>query len=473
MRLKKNGITWELVPDFESCLDRVLADTGEVIKQTPTKLVTRHEIDGQVIYLKRYRNAVGLRPLKYYWKPTEARNEWGLAAEVAGRGVPVVRHLAFGEHWTRFGCQESLIITAGFDGIRLDKYEHKEADDLQVALAGLLRLMHDRGVLQRDLHHNILVKPTPLELCRIDVDRGEMKGPLSEPERIENLAYINVFVPLLDRFFAAYHPPAGFVPKMHARSAVIKRKLAARRCRRCLEHNLRFEPKRFGGLRWWVRLEFENDRLRKLLADPDGALAAGDRLFKSGPGRQSTVGAFDGLVLKRFHQKNRWNYLKDIFRPSRAYRAYQKAYRLELLGLSTPRPVAAAERRTLRVVGRSYLVTEEIRDAADLRRVTVLAPALAARAGTLIGNLHAHGFIHGDLKETNLVADPAGQVYLMDLDGLRSVPAVSDADAMADLARLARGAARYPLVTATHREAFLRAYCRARGVRKVPRAPQT
>jgi tRNA A-37 threonylcarbamoyl transferase component Bud32 len=469
LRVKKSGIDWELVPDFQPLLDRILADTGTVIKKTPTKLVTRHDFTGRPIYLKRYLNAVGLRPLKYYFKQSEARNEWGLAEEVSKRGIPVVRHLAFGERWTKFGCQESLIITEGYDGIRLDKFEAKHADELQAALAKLLRQMHDTGVLQRDLHHNILVKPQPLELCRIDVDRGEMKGPLSEAERVENLAYIHVFVPLLDKFFETYRATSEFRARIMARSAVIKREVAARRAVRCLERNLRFEPKQLGGLKWWVRLEFFDDRLKKLLENPDAALETCPHLFKTGPNRQATVGAFDGVVLKRFNQKNKANYFKDIFRPSRAYRAYQKAYHLELLDISTPHPIAAAERRCCRVVLNSYLVTEEIPDAVDLRSAEKLDLEIACRAGRLIGQLHANGFAHGDLKETNIVWDATGKVYILDLDGLDYMRQVSPERAAEDLQRLARGATQSKLVTDAHRQAFLQGYSAARGVTDIPR----
>ncbi len=468
-QLKKNGVAWELADDFVGDLDAVLADTGEVIKKTPTKLVTRHTLGNRTVYLKRYINRVGLRPLKYFFKISEARNEWALAAEVTARGIPVVRYLAVGERWTTLGLQESLIISEGFDGARLDKYPRHQNDDLQTALAGLLRLMHDRGVLQRDLHHNILVRENPLELRRIDVDRGEMREPLEEAQRVENLAYINCFVPLREKFFTSYQAAPGFIAKILRRSDAILRELAVRRAHRCLEHNLRFEPKRIGDLTWWVRLEFFGEACKRLLENPDAALESCSRLFKSGHNRQSTIGAFDGVVLKRFNQKNRWNYLKDLFRPSRAFRAYQKAYHLELLGIPTPRPVAAAERRCCRVVLNSYLVTEEIRDANDLRFIAQLDMSIVRRAGTLIGRLHHCGFSHRDLKETNIVADASGKVWLLDLDGLVEVGETTYNRAAADLARLTRAAAKYPSVTRAHRLTFLRAYCQARGIEKIPR----
>jgi tRNA A-37 threonylcarbamoyl transferase component Bud32 len=475
IQTEKDGIRWVLAPAFEPLLAKTLADPGEVIKKTPTKLVTVHQINGKSIYVKKYLNAAKrLRPLKYYFKASEAKSEWALAAQVAARGIPVVPHLAMGEHWTASGLQQSIIITEGFDGVRLDKFPNLDSDDLQAALARLLRAMHDNGVLQRDLHHNIMVKARPLELCRIDVDRGELLPPLTEEQRIENMAYISVFVPLRAKFFEVYNASDDLIAKIQSRSRVIRRGLWARRSSRCLEHNLRFNPKIMGGLRWWVRLEFLNENLRALMENPDKALEKCTKLFKSGPNRQSTVGSFDGLVLKRFNVKNRLNYVKDLFRPSRAFRAYQKAYHLELLGLPTPRPVAAAERRILRVLTSSYLVTEEIPGATDLAMLlrSGQSPArnLVNQTAELIARLHDEGFSHSDLKETNIVRDQTGKLYVLDLDALSYARTVSEERAAADLERLARAAAKYPNVTRADRIAFLRAYFKARKLKRIPRA---
>jgi len=464
LHLKKNGVRWELAEDCP--LDALLADVGKPVKQTPTKLVTEHRLGDAVYYVKRYRN-VGLRPAKYFFKPSEARNEWTLAGQYAALGIPLVRHLALGERWSAFGLHESILITEGFAGEPLSRSGNDQRREVQVALGKLLRLMHDKGVLQPDLHHNILVHPVTYELRRIDVDRGELKPSLTEVERIANLAWLNMSVPLSDECFAAYG--ADFAKRVWEESKTTAKTFRVRQARRALGNNLRFEQQRHGPLHWWVRLEFLNDRLTALLADPDNALATGSRLFKTGPNRQSTVGAFDGFVLKRFNQKNRWNYLKDLFRPSRAFRAYRNAYHLELLGIATPRPVAAAEQRCGRVLLRSYLVTEEIAGATDLRTAEELDVEIAWNAGKLIGQLHAAGFAHGDLKETNIVWDKSGKVSLLDLDGLDYVAEISPARAAEDLQRLARGAAQSQLVTDSHRDAFRKGYCEVRGLNEPPK----
>jgi tRNA A-37 threonylcarbamoyl transferase component Bud32 len=470
IQLTKDDVQWQLVDDFQPHLEGVLRDSGKVIKQTPTKLVTLHQLPDRPVYLKRYLNfGKRLRPLKYYFKESEAKKEWALAEKVIALGIPVVRHLAVGERWTPLGLQESYIITEGFDGVRLDKYPRHDSDELQTALARLLLLMHERGVLQPDLHHNILVKENPLQLCRIDVDRGQVKPELTDNERFENLAYINIYVPLRDKFFEVYGLGRSIVSRIRRRTIALRRPLCARRANWCVKRNLRFEPKRIGSLKWHVRREFWSDKLGGVLEDPNGNLERCKKLFKSGPNRTSTVGAFDGLALKRYNIKKKISVLKDLFRESRAIRAYRKAYHLELLGIPTPRPVAAAERRRVRVLLHSYFVMEEIPGAIELgeylRRTQRPHREVITRIGELIGRLHDEGFSHRDLKETNIILDAKLTPYVIDLEGLTYQRLVPMGRAVADLQRLARGAANYPNVTRDDRAVFLHAYCRTRGIK--------
>jgi tRNA A-37 threonylcarbamoyl transferase component Bud32 len=104
-----------------------------------------------------------------------------------------------------------------------------------------------------------------------------------------------------------------------------------------------------------------------------------------------------------------------------------------------------------------------------LREARQLDVAVARAAGKLIGQLHANGFSHTDLKETNLIWDAAGRVYVLDLDSLDYWEELPAERARADLRRLADGVAKFPLVTDQHRAAFLTAYAETRGLAEPPR----
>lgn len=450
-RLKSDGVRWELDPGFAPLLAGVLTSVARVIKESPQKLVTVHEHDGRRWFIKRYRHsAVPLRPLKFFLKSSQARQEWQLATELESLPIPIVRHVALGERWG-FGLQESILITEGFDGVTL---EETPGADLRAVL-GFVGRLHEHGVLQEDLHSGNILISTAGEMRLVDLHGTKVLTALTPEQRRRNLARLRLSLPL----------PVS--PEVVQLSEVMRRDFLEERSRRCLRHNRDFAPRQAGGLQWQLRTALITPAAQAVLDDPDGWLARLPRLIKDG--RTSTVGRADGLVLKRFNFRKLINLGKDLLRPSRARRAFRKAYHLELAGILTPRCIAAAGRHTLGFLMRSYLLMEEIPGAMDLtaylRRGHVPEPAVIRAAAELLARLHHEGFSHRDLKESNLVLDFAGQLHLIDLDGMDYLGRVSDAQAEEDLERLARGVAAFPQVTRAHRERFLRTYWRARRVR--------
>jgi tRNA A-37 threonylcarbamoyl transferase component Bud32 len=472
IRLRKDGVRWELEECFEPLLERVLDSPGRVIKESPAKLVTAHQWAGKTYYLKRYRmTSVPLRPLKYWFKRSPTRIEWQHAQQIQARGVPLPRHLAVGERWSARGLLESLLITEGVEGVPLNMCASQQSPATQFALGRFMRQMHERGVLQRDLHHNIMVRDQPLELQRVDVYHAEVKPALSERERRDNIAFLNISMALTDEFFRGYGWDADQARRVRERTREMRRDRYHGRSSRALKTNAEFASRRFGGLRWQVRLPFLDGTLQAILSAPDRCLAECGALLKDG--RAATVGARGGFVLKRSNFRRGVWVLKNIFRPSRARVAYRRAYHLELAGVPTARPVAVAEKRCGRLLLRSYLLTEEIAASehlgAYLQRVQRVEPAARKAVARLVARLHEEGFRHRDLKETNILLDRQLQPWLIDLDGVRFLRHTPEGVAAADLWRLARGAMKYPSCTRADRVMFLREYCRARHLRRAPR----
>jgi tRNA A-37 threonylcarbamoyl transferase component Bud32 len=454
-QFENDGVRWELQPGFAPLLKEVLNSPGEVVKESPAKLVTMHKAAGRTFYIKRYRHAsVPFRPLKFFVKASQARQEWTLARQLESLGVPVVAHLALGERWG-LGLQESLLITEGFAGKPLEQMFHPNPP----AVVEFVRRMHERGVLQEDLHGgNILVSASG-EMRLVDLHGTIIKPSLTAEERAGNLARLRVSFPL--------PVPA----EVEALSVRMRRQLLRSRSRRCLRRNREFSPERAGGLTWWVRLPFLSQAVKEILNDPDGLLRNRAQILKGG--RTSTVGRVDGVVLKRFNLRKMESLVKDLFRASRARRAFRAAYHLELLGLPTARPIAAADRRVCGLLLRSYLLMEEIVGATHLGAYLRegRAPEMKAveQAARLIARLHEEGFSHRDLKESNLVLGADGRLYLLDLDGMNFFSTVPDVRAAADLQRLAHAMKQYGGVTPAHRARVLRVYCRTRNRMRVPR----
>jgi tRNA A-37 threonylcarbamoyl transferase component Bud32 len=456
-RLKRDGIRWELTPECEPLLAPLLAQPGRVVKESPAKRVSAHDIAGRTYYVKRYRHdAVALRSLKYLLKTPAARREWRLACRLEALGVPVVRHVAHGERWNWLGLRESILITEGFDGRPLD-----EAPDIPpAAVIEFVGRLHERGVLHEDLHSgNILARAKPLEFRLLDLDKTKLQKVVPAAEREDNLAFLGISLPL---------PLSG---RAAERCVELRRRLLFERSRRCLRHNREFAPRRFGGLRWRVRLPLLTPGAERVMVDPEEFLRSRSMLLK--PGNTATIGVADGFVLKRFNFRKVINLAKDLFRPSRPARAFRKSYHLELVGVPTARVVGVAERRVLGLLIRSYQLMEEIPNAVTLRKLMrnggAPTPEQTRAAARLVARLHEEGFIHGDLNERNLMLDGEGRLYLIDLDALEFLGSVPVARAAQDLARLARDLSRHVAVSRAQREIFLRHYCRVRGLRRVPR----
>ena len=392
------------------------------MKESGAKLVAVHQTPEREFFVKRYRHfASPLRPLKFFFKHSQARQEWKLAEAMEKLGVPIVKHVALGERWSQLGLLESILITEKFDGKPLNELP-------QINPACVLKFvesLHDHGVLQRDLHPgNILASPDCGELRLVDLHGTEIKPSLTDEEKAGNIAYLRIFLPL---------PVSVDVEK---RSEELRKKVFEKRSRRALKENREFARKSFGGLGWRIRLPLLNSAAEKIMADPDGFLSSCAEILKRG--RSSTVGKADGLVLKRFNLRKATSLFKDLFRRSRGARAFRKAYHLELAGIPTARVAACAERRVCGFLLQSYLLMEEIPGATELRTWRGEKSRAISDAENLIAKMHAAGFTHRDLKETNLIFDSAGKLFLIDLEGLEFVGEVSAGRAAADKARFER-----------------------------------
>jgi hypothetical protein len=450
-RVIRQNISWELDPDFAPLLDAVLAAPGRVVKESRAKLVTEHHAAGRGFFIKRYRHAaVPLRPLKFFFKPSQARQEWSLAKKVAGRGIPIVRHVAVGHRWSLTGLHESVLITERFEGLPAN-----EANGVDLCeLTRFVERMAWAGVVQEDLHPaNLLVRSHPFEIRLVDLHGTRLfetnSGLERAPAEERMLALLRMSLPI--------EVPAPI--ELLART--LRKEALQKRARRCLKVNRDFSVHRAGGLTWHVRTE-SAARAGRIMADPDRFIE-GARPLKLG--RSATVAAGDGLVLKRYNFKKPLNALKDLFRGSRAHRGFVKGHHLELCGIATARLLASADRRVLGLPVRSYLLMEEVRGATDAAHWMGDARAGARAIGALLARLHNDGFVHRDLKETNILFDTTGIPHLIDLDGLNFVFHVTPDDAVANLERFAAGMAGHGRISRPNVIAFLLSYCRRRGLR--------
>ncbi len=437
---------WTLADDFAPLLrDLLAAKAIEVVKDDRAKFVARYEVNGRAFYLKRYRHgAFAMRPVKYLVKRSQAEQEWLLAAELEKRGVPIARHVAFGERWSGRGLVESVLITEAFEGVPIERGHEKFFPQV----VEFVREMARAGVTHFDFHPaNLLLNESTGEIRLIDLYGAKV----FEDETVADIRDM-----LLTQLCVSL--PLPVTAEIMRLSSGLRIEKLAERAKRCLKSNRDFTRQKFGKFSWQVRRSEITADVESVLRDPDAFLKRA-RVLKAG--RSSTVGAADGLVLKRHNFKKPLNLGKDLVRGSRGRRDFLKAYHLELCELPTARVIATADHRVLGLPPRSFVLMEEIPEAITAAQA---GDVEIANLGQLIAWVHRDGFSHRDLKETNLLFDRAGVPYLIDLEGLKFVKVVTPPEAAANLRRLAQGLAAVGKLTRHNVILFMLNYCRDRAV---------
>ena len=142
--------------------------------------------------------------------------------------------------------------------------------------------------------------------------------------------------------------------------------------------------------------------------------------------------------LKVFHPAARSAAWKDLFRVSKAFRAWRQGIELAEAGFAVPQTIAAGERRHWRLLDRAFILSQKLdgqpaplylRDRIDRgNKKAVLTAKRAAlkQIAVLVRRFHRYGFVHGDLVATNLFVCAApgdGPIfYFMDNDRSRRYP---------------------------------------------------
>jgi tRNA A-37 threonylcarbamoyl transferase component Bud32 len=451
---------WRIAPGFEGKLDAILSSPGEPVKESASRSVFCHRFDARRYYVKRVSHRIGsLRSARYLFKTPRSRKEWIFGRQLPVLGIPAVPLIAYGERRDWRGLAESILNTAGPEGYEsLHLSPELTSSKVQRGLGSFLRFMHDRGVALRDLHpKNLLYSSFDAKFCLVDLETLSIHRRVGLAQRLDHLARLHSRLPLGEAFYGGY----GLDFAQRSREVSVRAPLLRRKA--CLRTNDHFERRRFGKRVWQIRKAFLNPALEKILEVPEQFFASGAKVFKSTP--HSIVAAERGIVLKCFPGRRFPFAIKDSLRPSRGRRAYFKAYHLELAGVSSARPIAFGPVNRLWAAGTSFFAMEEIPEAVPLRTWNADRRNTLRRLAELLGRLHEAGFSHRDLKDTNIVFDPAGKPFLIDVDGIRFRGEVGDRRALSDLDRFIRGASNLKLGKASGREAarFVIDYCRSRG----------
>jgi tRNA A-37 threonylcarbamoyl transferase component Bud32 len=528
---RQGDLSWQALPDWETVLfgpKGLLLEEWRsegvlrVRKQGAHRAVYEIQLPERRFYVKQYRRDRFLDAVGHLVRPSAARRECHKAAEIARRGIPTTRPVAWAERTRASVVRDNYVVTEAIhSACSLERYLGEElprlAPDVQTRarrrlverVARFVAAIHEAGIAHDDFHlGNVLVRlddcppgePADDEMPKlhlIDVPGVRFSGPLGwrasraslimfgagwweRTSRTERLRFWRTY--LAERPDLQVPDDHTVVEQLARDSRDYCRRVARRRDKRALRTNRDYAALRGPhGVAHGVG-DLEPAELRRLLQAPEVLLERSlDRPVKLGHGKlivEAELPLVDGPVrvaYARYRYRNWWKALLGCFRRGRALRGWITGHALRARGIATPRPIAVCQVGGPGSPAHSYLATEWIDGAKNLHlygwRLATLSPSerldRAARCaeslGKLIGRMHAWQISHGDLKASNiLVIDREAQskTHLIDAEDVRIARRLTRRARVRDLARLATSIQAHPWVTRAALCRFFRAYVR-------------
>ncbi|KPJ62784.1 MAG: hypothetical protein AMS15_02805 [Planctomycetes bacterium DG_23] len=534
--LKVAGIKWAVRKGYEPIILKVsFAENtegklapfarGDIIKDSSIRKVYRASVpyaqETLPVVVKIYKHKIKkLHDLKYLRVP-KGIAEYLKARELEKRGVPTLFALAGGARRRYLIPIEHFFISREIVGGRtLREFVNEDFPSLGAeerfvikrklirALASFVKGFHERGVLQKDLHLSNIVFTRSSEgdfrFFLVDIVSVKVKRRLRLSQRLKNLAKLSTRFKGVSsgadrfRFFKIYAQGdekieshlkkyARIVEKQIWRYQSHKRR---KYLRRAFSTNRFFAKVQKGRIKGFFRREFKTAHSPFMqnpaaFFDPDKVklLKAGRRTTVA-EGKITVDGEVKDIVIKRYNQKKWIDPFKDLFRHSRAFKAWKIANALFYSDFPVALPMGVFEERRLRWLRHSYLVMEKLKAMKlseflqeefgpvqasgakpdEVKKKRIILSALAR----LIRHLHNQGFAHRDLKFTNIfvtsdspnpISNTPVSFYIIDYDAYSLNRRVSKRLRKRDLSRMELAASKLEgVVSRTERMRFLKSY---------------
>jgi tRNA A-37 threonylcarbamoyl transferase component Bud32 len=486
---------------------------ARLVKKNPVRTVWRIPTDmGPAAYLKLFRVSPFAGLFKYPFVPSRARAEWDASRGLRAAGIPAAEV---------FGCWENRkggllrgagCVVAEFPGaMELVPWMFRKWGQegpwtpeqaaarraLLERLGRLLRSIHDAGFRHPDLHGGNLLLATegdPPAMCVIDLhtvrpstDEGRRWRDLFTLLHSLNTATTPEERRLVVAGYEGAKPVLAPLPPEQVEQVLLVREHGRVRSRtsraKLFGRTGRLDVASRGDLslvflRAWGVEPFlaALEAHRRAAADPGskdvlkrGGRSTVTRVEVPGPAGPAR------LVVKETKVRGAMDLLKNFLRPPRAAQGWIGGNGLWHRHVDVAEPRALAVRGSWPLRRESFLVMEDVAASGerfDLRSLRLWGKGpldrAAARAkreevvrlGRLVGDLHARGVYHGDLKAVNVfVRRKHGRdsFCLVDYDRVRFVGvAVPERRRVKNLAQLAASLGTY--FTRTDRLRFFRAY---------------
>lgn len=414
----------DILPPIDIALAEGTCQITEILRLLPGKrLVARASHQGREVLVKLFFGKGARRRC--------ARDRRGVAILAAG-GVNTPELL--GETTTAQPGGFALLFEFLEQARPISTGDSPQAVDHAMLAVETLARLHECGATHQDPHlDNFMVSGGRLYVVD-GADVRQTSSALGEPASLRTLAlFLAEYPPSQDHrhpaLLAGYVAERGW-PEDAGRLERLRSALAAarrRRLRRYLAKTERACTEFHCERVWqWVYLAKRrrwNAALADFAKDPEAGLA-GAEIVKNG--RSATVFRLglngEKVVVKRYNIKSTLHRLRRWFKP-RARHAWRNGHRLAFLGIPAADPIALFERRWGPLRAESWLVmpdygTVDIGSEVEARG---WGEALLNRVVEIFCALKAAGLYHGDTKASNFLVR-AGEVRLVDLDGMREYP---------------------------------------------------
>lgn len=494
MRLE--GWTWWIHPRYLEQLKEeivpILSHTETLpgailLKKTENRLIFKGNLNGlqEPIIIKAFKMPYLADKVKYFFRSSRGHKEYRVSLELSQQAISAPPVIAYGVS-RRFGflTGDILISREIGEAIPLSTWVRNNIvkgpipfqgkKEIIKALASFVRRIHDNGVYSRDFHQgNILLKAKkdePPQFYVTDLHSLGIKKRVSLRERIYNLAQLNDFgIAVKDRLrFLKYYLSEGvpldvsikgLASNIDSVSFTNWQHLWKKRKKKCLRPGKQLSVLQMGSWKGMIRKEYDTNEFLQLLCRFHPPLSKSNTQKIKESLRTSVTemeyldqGKSKTLIMKYYKSADFLSTLKELFRPSRAKRAWINAHNLLMRGIPTPLPLAFGEKEQWGLIQESFLITEKIPEAkaSDIFLKELSGKPFAhknlstknlflVKLARMIQWMHQTGICHGDLKASNILVtmqDEEPSVMFVDVDGVKIRNKLRVKDIAKDLSRV-------------------------------------
>jgi tRNA A-37 threonylcarbamoyl transferase component Bud32 len=420
MRIKAGDYTAELDRDFYAGAEPrdfieqidMLMDAGRILKKGDAIYVSHITWNNKNIVVKRYDHKGFIHSLRHTIKKSRARKGWLYAHILGALKIATPRALAYIEQRKGLLIWQSYLVTEYVEGEKLwhflrdeDVTERQKLDGIQQVVR-LLDEMWKYRITHGDLKHtNVLITqngPVLIDLDGMIVHRWELLYRSKRAKDMERFLRKTSLSPALDNYCQL------LISSMKDSSKKLPEG---------------FEKMRIDNWTILIRKNFPKRDIRNLVSENDSSTEDRDLFIRVPSSDYTRVFkcniSFDGVAhqfyLKKYLCRSTLDFIKHLFRPSRAKRAFNATLMLHENGFDAPAVIGLFEHRTGPFCTNNLLLTEGIENSKSMSLLlidicqnsggdtSIRKHALIEAFGRTIGQMHAKGIFHGDLRLGNVL----------------------------------------------------------------------